>query len=92
MRKVMLVAAALAVSGCAKTVVSTPPAACAKLIPESWGDGIEGYPLPKRDATDDWRKAFVGQSGQLSKANGRTGDVIGIITRCEAMVNAARKP
>jgi hypothetical protein len=95
MRRMILVAlAGVSLSGCTlfrpPAIVSVPPAACAKLIPETWKDGVEGYPLPKGDTTDDWRKAFVGQSGQLSKANGRTGDVITIVSRCEEMVNAAR--
>jgi len=51
---------------------------------------VEGAALPAGDAVSDWQKAFVAQSGQLSKANGRTGDVITIFAGCEAMVNAAR--
>jgi len=37
-----------------------------------------------------WAAAYVASEGQLAKANGRTADAIGIMQRCEAMVNAAR--
>lgn len=93
-RMILIVLAGASLSGCAlfrpPAIVSTPPAACAKLIPESWKEGVPGYALPSGDTTDDWRKAFVGQSGQLSKANGRTADVIEIFAGCEAMMNEAR--
>lgn len=90
MRLILMLAAGLALSGCARSIVSTPPAGCSKLIPEAWAKGVEGYPLPAGDTTEDWQKAFVGQSGQLSKANGRTQDAISIVSGCEAMMNAAR--
>jgi len=41
-------------------------------------------------AVKAWASAYVGMSGQLEKANGRTTDAIGIVERCETMVNAAR--
>jgi hypothetical protein len=37
-----------------------------------------------------WAAGYVAMSGQLDKANGRTGDAIEIVTDCEALVNAAR--
>lgn len=37
-----------------------------------------------------WASAYVGMSGQLEKANGRTADTIGIVATCERMVNEAR--
>ena len=37
-----------------------------------------------------WAAGYVGMSGQLEKANGRTTDAMGIQRNCEAMVNAAR--
>lgn len=37
-----------------------------------------------------WAAAYVGMSGQLEKANGRTVDAMDIPRQCEAMVNAAR--
>ena len=37
-----------------------------------------------------WATGYVAMSGQLTKANGRTADAVTIVSRCEAMVNAAR--
>lgn len=92
MRLILLPLALLlfGLSACSRSIVTIPPAGCAKLIPSAWADGVEGAALPAGDAVSDWQKAFVAQSGQLSKANGRTGDVIAIFAGCEAMVNAAR--
>ena len=90
MRLILILAAGLALTGCARSVISTPPAGCSKLIPDAWAKGVEGYPLPAGDTTEDWQKAFVGQSGQLSKANGRVADTINIFRGCEKLVNEAR--
>lgn len=87
----LLVLLPCALSACSKSIVSTPPARCSSLIPKAWGEGVPGYPIPSGDATADWQKAFVGQSGQLSKANGRTQDVIAIVSGCEALLNEARR-
>lgn len=37
-----------------------------------------------------WAAGYVAMDGQLSKANGRTQDAIGIVTECERLVNEAR--
>jgi len=75
----------------------TPPASCASLLPDSWSEVIEGAAIPTVPAgatvlqvEQIWSMAFIEQAGQLAKANGRTADAVGIFTRCEAMVNAAR--
>ena len=76
--------------------MTTPPASCARLIPENWSEGVKGAPVPQMDALDllgqvkAWAGAYVASEGQLAKANGRTADAIGIMQRCEAMMNAAR--
>lgn len=95
----------VALSGCAaaRPIVSTPPAACAKLVPSGWHDPVPGTPVPDTTAlagataldaaiyaAKQWAGAYVGMSGQLEKANGRTADAIDIVTNCEAMVNSAR--
>jgi len=36
-----------------------------------------------------WAGAFMMQTGQLDKANGRMADAISIFSQCEMMVNAA---
>lgn len=79
-----------ALSAACQSIVKTPPARCSSLIPKTWADGVPGAALPAGDETADWQKAFVAQSGQLSKANGRTADVISIIGGCETLVNKAR--
>lgn len=42
-------------------------------------------------AVKAWAGAYVAADGQLAKANGRTADTIGIVRRCEAMINATRR-
>lgn len=37
-----------------------------------------------------WASAYVQADAALSKANGRTIDAVGIVKRCEDMINAAR--
>lgn len=86
----MLLSASMALTGCAGTVASLPPARCASLVPADWADGVPGAAIPAADGADDWRKAFVAQAGQLSKANGRTKAAISIFGDCEAKANAAR--
>lgn len=65
---------------------------------------MAGYPLPDFSAADDatneldaareeakiWQGFGVGQTGQLSKANGRQADTIHIIETCERKANDAR--
>lgn len=84
-------------AGCGDKIVSTPPAACAGLLPQSWRSPVDPEPIPDTtgmndlDAVKAWAQAYVGQSGKLEIANGRTNDAIGIVERCEALQNAARK-
>lgn len=89
MRKIALIAS-LALLGACQTMVVTPPADCAAFIPDSWKLAIPGSPFPRDDTLPEWQKFGVGQSGQLSKANGRTADIIHIVAVCEAKANAAR--
>ena len=48
MRKTLPLCALLcfALSACNTLTVTTPPAACAKLVPEAWREGVEGTPVP----------------------------------------------
>lgn len=89
MRKILLLCVLPLFAACARevSIAQIPPAACSLLIPAEWALGISPELIP---ADDDYASAYVGQTGQLAKANGRTTDVIGIFSRCEAMVNAAR--
>lgn len=84
-------------AACAPKIVSTPPAACASLLPTSWRAGVahEGIPdtsgMTDLDAAKSWAQAYVGQSGKLEIANSRTADAIGIVERCEELQNKARE-
>jgi hypothetical protein len=76
--------------GACQTIVTTPPADCVAFIPDSWKLAIPGAPLPADDTLPEWQKFGVAQSGQLSKANGRSDDIIHIVTICEKRANDAR--
>jgi len=41
-------------AGCADTVVSTPPAACASLIPQSWRTPVPPEPIPTPVDASGW--------------------------------------
>lgn len=51
---------------------------------------MPGAPLPTEDTSAEWQKFGVGQSGQLSKANGRLSDTLHIFSTCEKRANDAR--
>ncbi len=89
MRKVIWIAPLALLGGC-QTLVTTPPADCMAFVPDSWKLAVPGAPLPADDTVQEWEKFGVAQSGQLSKANGRTADVIHIVTVCEKKANDAR--
>ena len=88
-----------------RRIVTIPPAACSDLIPAEWAEGVQATPIPDNAAVplgtpltplvavalvSPWAAAYVGMSGQLEKANGRTADAMTIIRNCEKMVNQAR--
>ena len=77
-------------AACALTVQG-PNARCSELIPPTWKEPVEGAAVPEGTGLADWMAAFVAAAGQLEKANGRTADTIGIVERCETMVNDTRK-
>lgn len=60
------------------------------MVPTEWAKGVEGYPVPTGVELSEWMAAFVGQAGQLEKANGRTIDALSIVGKCEELVNASR--
>lgn len=86
----------LALAACvSRPVVDVPLASCASLIPSGWKAGVSGEPIPDTGKTDldaakAYAQAFVGQTGKLEIANGRTADAISIIEKCEALANASR--
>lgn len=61
------------------------------LLPPNWKKGVEAVDLPESaklpDGHDDarpWQSGFIGQTGRLETSNGRYGDAVGIMERCEA--------
>lgn len=91
-RLLLLACTALGLSACA----ATPPiagirTACASLLPSEWVAGVAGAPLPVDQTVGAWIVFGDAQTGQLDKANGRTADAIGIVTRCEARDVAAER-
>lgn len=71
---------------------------CPKLIPQSLLDPVEGVELPEArqlpDGHDDaqpWQEGFIGQTGQLEKANENPKAVDHIYRECLAMHRQALK-
>lgn len=89
MHKLAVIALLPVLAGC-QTIVTTPPANCSDYIPSAWRLPIVGAQLPESDTVQDWQKFGLAQSGQLSKSNGRTSDVLHIIKTCETKANDAR--
>ena len=71
--------------------ISAIPSACSTLIPVSWQNPIPGAPLPDGQTVGAWVAFGDAQTAQLDKANGRTGDALDIVARCEARDAAAVK-
>jgi hypothetical protein len=64
-------------------------------VPEGWKQPVPSAPLPVQGATDldeakAWQGFGVAQTGQLQKANGRTGDILHIWGECERRYNEAK--
>lgn len=70
--------------------MTTPPARCSQLIPETWKAGVAAVPLPGFENVGEVLTAFVDQSARLQMANDRTKDAVQIVERCEGMLNEAR--
>jgi hypothetical protein len=62
----------------------TPGAGCSSLIPAGWTEPVPPAAFPADAASvRDWQVYGVETTGQLTIANGRTSDVIGIVKACE---------
>ena len=82
---------ALPLGACAgATRVLTPAVGCSSLFPAGWAEPVPSAAFPA-DGTDErgWMAFGVQQTGQLVTANGRTSDVIAVVTACEARDAAA---
>ena len=77
------IVAALALTGC----VTSPPVygdvpECERLIPDSLKADVPGVPIPESEEAEAWMNAFVGQTGQLDKANERPDAIDHIYRTC----------
>lgn len=73
-------------TGCA----TTPPVygdvpECERLIPESLKADVPGVPIPESEDAEPWMQAFIGQTGQLDKANERPDAIDHIYKTCLTM-------
>jgi hypothetical protein len=80
--------AAIALSGCA-TFGSAPVYGeipqCERLIPASLKADVPGVPIPESEEAEPWMQAFIGQTGQLDKANDRPDAIDHIYRTCLEM-------
>ncbi len=81
--KVFALAAVLALGGC----VTSPPVygdipQCERLIPASLKADVPGVSIPESEEAEPWMQAFLGQSGQLDKANERGPAIDHIYSTC----------
>lgn len=85
---------ALALSGCA-TFGSAPVYGdipeCERLIPDSLKQPVPGVRIPDSEEAEPWMQAFVGQTGQLDKANERGPAIDYIYSECLKMHREALK-
>lgn len=92
MKSLILIAVGLALSGCA-TFGSAPVYGeipdCPRLVPQSLLEDVPGVPIPETELHADghekaepWQQGFIGQTGQLDKANERPDAVQHINKTC----------
>ncbi len=55
---------------------------CERLIPASLKTDVPGVPIPESEEAEPWMQAFLGQSGQLDKANERGPSIDHIYKTC----------
>lgn len=82
-------------SGCTTTPVYGDIPECERMIPGSLTAPTPGVPIPESEEAEPWMQAFVGQTGQLDKANDKAPAVDHIYRTClvlhrEALARAKR--
>jgi hypothetical protein len=55
---------------------------CERLIPPSLKEPVPGVAIPESEEAEAWMQAFVGQTGQLDKANERPAAIDHIYRTC----------
>lgn len=98
--KRFLIAAPIMLLLCSCATFSSAPVygeipQCDRLIPPSLKSPVPGVPIPDTEATEAWMQAFLGQTGQLDKANERPAAIDHIYKTCldmhrEALAKAKR--
>ena len=85
MRLIVLLLLTPLAAGCASLPITvTHSAPCSGLIPAGWTEPVPSAALPAEPSDErDWMAFGVAQTGQLRTANGRTSDVVQIVTACE---------
>lgn len=58
---------------------------CERLIPASLKTAVPGVPIPDSEEAELWMQAFIGQTGQLDKANERPEAIDHIYSTCLKM-------
>lgn len=100
MRRRLIAASLLCapLAGCTHTAILNDVPSCERLIPSHLLQPVSGVPLPEPRAHADghqdalpWQEAFLGQTGQLDKANERAPAVDHIYRECLAMHREALK-
>jgi hypothetical protein len=98
MKAFVLVAAAVTLSGCATYSLSNDVPDCARLIPSSLLKPVEGVDIPTpgnwpdgHEKAEPWQLGYLGQTGQLDKANENAPAVDHIYRTCLELHREALK-
>lgn len=87
-KSLLIATGAVLLGGCA-TFGSAPVYGeipeCERLIPESLKADVPGVPIPESEEAEAWMQAFIGQTGQLDKANSRAPAIDHIYSTCLKM-------
>ena len=84
--QVTVIVGTVTLTGC----VTSPPVygdipECERLIPAALKQPVPGVPIPDSEEAEPWMQAFIGQTGQLDKANERAPAVDHIYAECLKM-------
>jgi hypothetical protein len=87
--KVLILALPLALSGCVTTAITNDVPDCARLVPATLRGPVEGVDIPTpenwadgHEKAEPWMLAYLGQTGQLDKANDNSAAVDHIYSTC----------
>ena len=84
-KRIFAVSAAILLTGCTTVPIYGDIPECERLIPASLKAPVPGVPIPDSEEAEPWMQAFIGQTGQLEKANERGPAIDHIYTSCLEM-------